>query len=122
MIEQARWAEERHEHLAVTRRTAALLTIDTDLGTDGAGGLLMRIRNDANVPFEDIVVEADPDHPQPDERTAGFGYLISALQPGEAHERPVSLPTGLWWRVRYLDMGGRQWARNPSSEFPVRIG
>lgn len=120
-IEQERWAEERYEHLAVTRRTAASLTIDTDVASGEDGGLLMRIRNEADVPFEDIVVEADPDHPQLDERTAGFGYLISALQPGGAYEPPISLPTGLWWRVRYRDMGGRQWARTPAGEFPFRI-
>ena len=120
-IEQERWAEERHEILAASRRTAGLLSVVTDIAPSGDGGLVMRLENKASAPFEDIVVEADPDHPQPDDRASSFGYLVSSLRPGEVHEHPIALPTGLWWRVRYLDIGGRQWAQSPEAELPYRL-
>lgn len=119
-IERERWEEERSERYGLARREAALLRISTTASVGHArGGLDMIIKNDALVPFQDIIVDAIvSDH----EEAKGFGYRIAMLGAQQQHSQTISIPSSVSvWRVRYTDVAERRWVKTPFMELPDRV-
>ncbi|MEM8619836.1 MAG: hypothetical protein AAGF73_08945 [Actinomycetota bacterium] len=119
-LDAGRWQEEQAERLRVRRREAAQLKVLSNVHVGGDSGLELDVVNESpSMPFIGVTVDADPRMTHV-ERARLFAYSVGNLDPGQRHH--LEVPSGVFWRVRYYDIGFDRWELNVFSDgVPTRI-